>query len=870
VLRAGDVDGLWEPLQLDHEHDTVAGGTRVGQIGTELAQAGAFPETTVVGVRAGGTSAHSSLQGGTALGLEAYVDGRGAVAVGVFALAAESPAEPFTAGAVALGWDSTAAGSGVALGARSAAISGQVGIGKATSGIGTGALSLGTGARAGVDGIALGRGAGTTSRGAPGSIGVGAGAQWGLPGDTVHTAVLLGAHDGSTRETTYPNPLGSQSESPWEEFTPTLGFAADTIQLQRHLTWLIDVDRLDVGGNATIGGREARLGFYGATPRTRATISDDEPCTGIAALDNLIYALRDLGLLGYRTEALMDYRATDLLTRYRSDDVVTTWPEHFGRDVALAVDPTAGPTFRPEAFDVNDRAAVAFYNSFYCRRATPLQQMRGSVLLPLAKHFVVVAEHNDDFADREGLFNLHSGVDVPADQVLTSSDYRQNRWSGRNIARYERDGIDQSANLRAHPDHDHVHAVTATTTWPHATPILGGARDETNPNAEGDSWSGSVAQFVGMDGSWNANAARSMAVGLGFVLGVQQDDRWIEENAQDFLTTQHDPLSGTYIFWEDDYRDSYRGRVWGKVRELPAAIRHRSFIDLQDADRIDYEGPLCGYWYDCPQPLECEVIVVCRDGDWDDDDGVDFVFGPFALNNSGTWSMGDQWCRRGRKRCYVRRRDNHQVVCRSWDRRDDCGDDIAVHVYSGNTLEDVVPLWGDRTFSARVRQTGHKVARIYDGATLIGSTDWQDQGLPRSLVFHPSDPDVDPETVADRAHTYEVALAVLAFTEMGDWWNRRRARTILAALGSVQATDGSFKEWYLGTEADQGSGGNVDLHAMSWLILAVLRYQQVTGDDQFLSLATKAGDYLKGRQISSGAGQGSLRGFAHIAGATTL
>jgi hypothetical protein len=875
VLCTDGTDGFWKPLRFPHEHATVApGGIRTGTIPTDLAQAGAFDDTTAVGVRAGGSSAHSSLRRATALGLEARVGGRGGTALGAFSSAAESPTAPWSDGGVAIGRAAVAQGSGVALGVSSTASDAQVAIGRATSGTGSGAVSLGAGARAGQQGLALGSGTGTSARGNPGSIGLGAGAQYGLPGDTGHTAVLLGAHDGSVRTTSYPNPDASQSESPWEEFAPTLGFAADTVQLQRHLTWLIDVDRLDVHRHATVGGREANLGFYGATPRTRATIADDEPCTGIPALDNLIYALRDLGLLGYRTEALLDYRAADLLPRYRDGDVITAWPEHFGRDVALAVDPTAGPTLREHDWDMHGRATAAFFNAFYCRRAAPLQQMRAPVLLPFAKHFIAVAEHNDDFGEREGLVNLHSGTNVAADQVLTSADYRRNRWSGLNIGHYERDGLDQSANLRAHPDLDHVHQVTATTVWPHGSPILGGPRDETGQGSPGDSWSGSVAEIVALDSSWTPEKARSMSVGLGFLYGVKQDDRWIDENARDFLITQHDPRSGVYLFWDDDYADSYHGRVWGSVRELPAPIRHRSYIDLQDADRVDYDGPLCGYWYDVSSPLDCEVIVLCRQGDWDDDDETDEVFGPFALNNSGTWSMGDLWCRPGRKRCYVRRRDNHSVICRSWDRRDDCGEDVAVRVYSVTggveTLEDTVPLWGDRTFSARVRHSGHKVARIYDGATLIGSTDWQEQGLPRSLVFHPSDPDVDPEVVGDRAHTYEVALAVLAFTEMDTWWDRRRARTILGALRSVQAVDGSLKEWYLGTEADQGSGGNIDLHAMSWVILAVLRYQQVTGDGQFLTFATKLGDYLKGAQIGSGPGQGSLRGFAHTAGATNL
>lgn len=870
VLSATDEGGYWNPLKFRHEHETVAGGTLTGETVITL-QTGAFPDSTVIGVRAGGRDAHSTLQRATALGCEARVSGRETIALGARSSATESPAAPWQDGALALGWLSAAQGSGVALGAQSTATHAQVVVGRLTTGTGTGALAVGPGARAGQNGIALGNGTGTTARGNPGSIGVGAGAQYGLPDDTTHTAVLLGAHDGSTLETTYPNPTASQSESPWEEFTPVLGFSADTIQIQRHLTWVLENAGLSVTGDATLGGREARLGFYGKTPRTRATIGDDEPTTGIPALDSLIYALRDLGLLGQRSVASMTYRAADLLPTHLTGDVVVGWPEHLGRDLAVAMDPTAGPTFDDDDRDIEDRPALRFLNTFYCRRSAPLQQMRGSVLLPRLKHFVVVAEHNDDFADREGLVNLAiDGTDDPALQVLTGSAYRQNRWSSLGISRYERDGLDQTGNFKAHPDHDHVHQVTSATTWPHATPILGGPRDRDNLGEVGDSWSGSVAEVVGLDPSWTVDKARSMAVGLGFLYGIKQDDRWLTENARDFLVTQHDPRSGVYIFWDDDYRDSYLGRVHGTVKELPGPIRHRSYIDLQDADTIDYDGPLCGYWYDVPSPLDCEVVILCRQGDWDDDDEDDVVFGPYALNNAGTWSTGDKWCQRGHKRCYVRRRDNHDVICRSWDRRDDCGDNIAVKIYSGTTLEGTVPLWGDKSFSCRVTHTGHKVARIYDGVTLIGSTDWQEQGLPRTEVYHPADPDVDPEVVGDRAFTYEVALAVMAFCQMDSWWDRRRARIILSALESVQESDGSLKEWYLGTEADQGEGGNADLHAMGWVILAALRYQQVTGDDDFLPFAQRLGDYLKGAQIVSGAGQGSLRGFAHSAGSVPL
>lgn len=864
---------FWKPLRVDHEHETVAPrSVLVGASSLRLRQAGSFTDTVTVGSDSGGWGAASSLKNAVAIGSMVDAYGRGGVAIGREANATEQHDSPWSSASVALGRTSDATAGAVAVG--TAAVAGIKGtaIGAAARATSSQGVALGTGARPGLDGIAIGTGAGSQSSGMQGSTGLGAGAQYGLPSSTDpgDTATLLGAFD-PTRARVFPwaNPYGSQSESPFDEYAPTMSFTGRTVQLQRGLEWLADVAAVQVQGDATLGGPDSRLGFLGAVPQAKPSLSDDEPSSGNAALDNLIFALRDLGLLRYRTEASMLYRADDMRGQYLDADRVTSWPERFGSDVATAV-PGQPPSYRASDPSFNGQPTVRFDNSVYRRSTRPIAELRGSKLLPNEKHYIVVANHEgDQFGLNESLLSLSylSGVVADEDQVLTG-EYGTGRWRPENLARLEVDGLNQTSNRSAGLPGAHVYAATNPGTWPHARPVIGGPRD----NSSGwDRWSGNVAELVGMDATWEPQHVRSMAAGLAFKYSINQPDSALRQPSRDFLITQHDPMNGTLVFFTKDYSDSYVGKVQGRATRVPKPVIFVPFISIYIAFSIwSFRGSLLGNWGNLAIGVASvyEVAVTVKIGDLDEDGDLDVdvdvdveretYVGIFALNNNFTWSMGQLSSRFGYKICRIRHRVTKVVTCISGDPPFRY-QDTDVNVYTTKSdgtlrLESTTPLWGDGTFKTWTKNPGKKVARVVERSTgnTMGTTEYQEKALPRTSLYASDDPEVSFAN-RDKAWTYESALTALAILEMPVQY-QYRARHILSTLQLVCNDDGSLNESYsavLPAKAARPPGESPGRWGAVWTILAVLRYQQVSGDGQFLPFARKLADFLGSQTLSS-------------------
>lgn len=894
LLSATDAnDGFWHPLRVDHEHEGVAPDAVVaGKIPRLLRQAGDYLGATALGAQSGGEFARSTLRSAAMLGLGTDANGRGTVAAGRAAYAAEAAVAPWHGGALALGRDSSAGTEGVALGANADAsvatgsgvslLGQQLSIGRDSLGSGPGSVSIGPASRAAQNGVALGARTGSTANGQPGSIGLGAGAQYGLPGDadTTHSAVMIGAYDPTVRTSfSWANPDDSQSESPLDEYKPQMQFAARTVQLQRHLQWLLNPVALQVGGDAVLGSRSGLLGFHGSTPVAKATIGDDEPGSGLSALDNLVYVLRDLGLIGYRTEPMVTYRASDMRTAYRSGDLVPRWNEHFGTEVAASVG-GAHPRFTVDNTAFNDHASVDFDNGVYRKSTKPVQELRGPNLLGTAKHYAVVANHvGPAFGLNEGLFNLVGGAQAANDDsVLMSDTVGSTTWQLPNVNRYLMDGLDQTANRQAGLPNPHVYRVSNQVTWPHSQAIIGGPRDQSPRNWDG--WSGSIAEIVGMDDTWSENQVRSMTNGLMFKHGIAQSPDAMRTPAQNFVVKQHDPASGPMIFWQQDYSDSYLGKVYGSCVNVPKLIYYVPFISIYlYFDFFYFRGGLLGNWGNISIAIDYEVEVSVYIGDFDGDgdfdarvdvdiefnEEIEISMGRFALNNNLTWSMGQIGCRTGHKICRVRNKHTREIICIS-----SCPphrySDVEVRIYSTNSfgalvLEGTSTLWGDGTFVAKVTHTGHKVARIYEISTgqILGSTEWQERALPRTTVYATDDSDVST-AAKDTASSYTAALSALVFTEM-DQAYRYRARTVLSSLAAVVNDDGSLNDTYSASapvKTARAGGALPSVRGATWAIMAVLRYWGVTGDGQHLPFAQKLANYLLTLQATSGAAQGSI------------
>jgi hypothetical protein len=875
----------WKPLRVDHEHEGIApGSTRLGDTPVGLRQSGAYDESTVLGAGSGGWGAASSLRRAVMVGYRSDSYGRQTVAVGREAFAEEGDSSPWLDGAIAVGFRATASSEGIALGGSSWAygVPGATATGVDAIAIGTGSratdtegISLGRGAIPGQGGVALGRSTGSLSHGPPNSIGIGSGAQYGLPStsDPAHTAVLIGPADPLRPfRTIYANPASSQSESPWEEYLPTMQFTGRTVQVQRHLNWHAVIAALQVLGDATVGGLDGLLGFFGANPRVQGPVGEDEPCSGITALDNLIYALRDLNLIMARTEPVMLYRSEDLRYQYGSGEKIVNWPEHFGRDIALPVT-TDGPTIHTKDWggdwDWNFHPTIIFNNSIYRRATRPVNEMRGQNILPRTQHFIAFGEHYmQTLGQREGIVNLTTPwyVDPSEGQVLMGEGYDTTRWDLANsINRYERDALNQTSNRETGwlPD-CHAWQVDRAGTWPYGRPIIGGPRE----NTQGfDRWSGAITELVGMDNTWPVASVQSMTKGLMFKYHIGQQNSWMWDPAHEFLIKQHDPLNGTMVFWDCDYPDYFIGKCYGRATRVPKPIAFIPFISIYVTTNLfSFRGSLSGLFGNLSVSIasqyEVQVSVMTRDvdGDGDLDVAVNFDVerethvGVFALNNNLTWSMGRTNINYGYKVCRIRHRVTKATVCIS-------GDppyrylDTEVRVYSTKSdgsllLEGTSPLWGDGTFNVRVHNKGKKIARVVEVSTgnTLGTTEWQEKALPRTQLYADDDSE---QTFAkrDEAQTRPTAHAVLGLLELPNpnWW---RPRAVLRSLKNAANTDGSLNTAYSAVLPERFTGTK-DLNGTIWVGLAILRYQQIVGDEEMLPWARQLADWVETQTLAT-------------------
>lgn len=922
IFQATGSDTIdWAPIRIEHEHAAVAAGTvRAGDIPLQQSQVGAFADTTTVGVQAGSVSEPGSIIGAASFGFQAVAAAQGGVAIGAASNVLEDPFSPWTGGGVALGAGATAGMLSVVVGDGASAdahvdqlttsflglnpeivdvIFGfDLAIGitdpltvtlgqhhEATQAVGTSValgshaladgagIAVGPGAQAGRSGVALGGLTGSLSHGAPGSVGVGWGSQYGLPSDTDNQfpAVLLGAHDPRVNPTfLWANPNASQSESWMVEFLPTMQFDGSTVQFQRHLQWLINAVALQVRGDCTLGGPGGTVGFYGRPPVGQVSVGDDEPGSGLPALDSLIFALRDLGLLAARSEAMMIYRVADLASTYLDDDQVTLWPEHRGRDVAHVV---RDSVIYDEDDGYNGFPALEFHNDKWSKWSDHLQQLRATTRLPPARHFIVVADHDDDsFGLREGLFNLAMPDGEPDSKALVlAADPDVKRTWQKSYTYYEVDGLDQSLNKRIKkldPDDRHVYLVSNDNLWPRAMPIIGGPPDS---SSRSDSWSGTITEVVGMDATWDKQHAHWMSTGLDFLYSIHEDDYdyYIAVPSQNFLQMQHDPVLEAKIFWDhdDECEDWSGGRVYGYVENAPDSVVSVPYVKIHDTFEVyAYTGPCSGYWSDIDDWDLCELVLISKDESFDSDTGTETIVGVYALNGNGTWSTGKDYCPRGYKRVVVREKITRKLKVINGT-LPTALDDLEVRIYSTKDngddldegddgplrLEDTVPLQGDRTFSGRVRHHQRDlIARLYQISTdtIMATTEKQSSCLPRTTIYAADDPDTSPATV-DRAGTYETALAVMAFMgmEKKDW---NRSRRILKNLMKVQNDNGSLNESYSSDLPGSSFTAPVSLRGCVWTILAELRYEWFRGDDAYRDLATGLGDYLLTRQQASG------------------
>lgn len=94
-----------------------------------------------------------------------------------------------------------------------------------------------------------------------------------------------------------------------------------------------------------------------------------------------------------------------------------------------------------------------------------------------------------------------------------------------------------------------------------------------------------------------------------------------------------------------------------------------------------------------------------------------------------------------------------------------------------------------------------------------------------------------------QSYIYDQALAVIAFTNEGDFQN---AKKLLSALKTLQKDDGSlYFSYYLDGQSDYPSLGDKRFAgAISWVALAAVTYQHHSQDRQFVGFNRKILNYL--------------------------
>jgi hypothetical protein len=101
----------------------------------------------------------------------------------------------------------------------------------------------------------------------------------------------------------------------------------------------------------------------------------------------------------------------------------------------------------------------------------------------------------------------------------------------------------------------------------------------------------------------------------------------------------------------------------------------------------------------------------------------------------------------------------------------------------------------------------------------------------------------------DQAYTYDQALAIIAFSLLGDYSN---ARVILDALSTIQNDDGSFYFAYSATSY-AGYSSKRPVGTNAWVVMAINYYTSLTGDSSYIPMARKCADwFLQYQDIDGG------------------
>jgi hypothetical protein len=746
----------------------------------------------------------------TAAGRGSVTAGESATALGAYAVARDLDG---TERATAIGSRATALGESAAAGTGSyASAPGAVAFGNYCLAQNN-AVTLGRLATAPTDGVAVGAAADASNDAVTGSVVLGAKAAVPTRADPV---VLVGS---------------PASGAP----VPDDGGAEGPALLFQQLCTVLAVGDLQVSGDLAVGGATKKIGFFGHAPAATKFVGDDEVASGIEALDSLIYALRDLGLIRTRKDAVARYSPETLAQTHQPGDQVRAWPDVQEGDPRLVTALGAEPRYTGTDPVVFDAATV------------PWEFLLTQYPIPGFRHVVVVAQHaSRSLRAKEGLAGV---FDQPQPLGRTTTS-----WDTTGLSRHTVDNVTQSPALPVDA-RKHVYRVTGTTDWrDDSLFILGASAAPLTPG-----WWGSVAEAGLFDSSWTERAASSYVAGLMFTHNIAQASDWLTAPALDLLRRQQGDTLSVDIFLDQDFPSTsakrmVQGRVKGFQGITTKAVPLIRLWNFTVSISYTYDGNVSGYWsyLSNPQNYYVELYSFPQGftGTWD----AAALVGRFSLNASGTWSTGTKRVRRGAKRWRLVLKSNlTPVTIDDWV--PGAYYDTAVRIYTvddtgARTLESTVPLQGDGTWLGTTAHEGRVVAELVRRSTgvLYATTD---RHLPVDVITRAADADFVDASVRGSIRT--AALAVLAYAGAGrQYW--AIAGDILRALRLLQAADGSLYTAYdvMANEVEP-LGTDVSTRDLAWVGLAALRLGAVTGDPaRFEPLVLGIADYLAAQRGETG------------------
>lgn len=771
------------------------------------------------------TSTPTGLDDTTAAGRSSTAAGRGATALGGSARAQEADGH---AGAVAMGWSSTALGESLAIGRGAGALTpSSIGVGSEAAPLSDG-VAVGDHARAGIEGVALGALVDATGSADDGSVLLGARAS--VP-RTIGSCVVVGA------------------EQTGQLAPDVTGIDGVALVVQALLSVSAPGD-LQVQGGAACGANDALVGFFGATGTASIFIGEEEVASGIEALDSLIYALRDLGLIRSRKDAVARYVPEAVHRTHQVGDQVKEWPD---------VDAE-----RPRQVTALYREPVitSTNSMFFDATRTPWEFTLSERPLASFRHLVVVAQHHTTTVrPTEGLAGTYiqrfTDRLVPhAIQPLTRSG---TGWITAGLSTFAVDGRIENpfATLDARR---HVYRVTHQDKWHDASLLLGASAAD-----GGTGWWGGIDEVAALDDSWREHEVVSYTAGLSFLYDTRFAAQWLTEAALGFVRSQQGENSSVAIYLDRDYPSTTERRlVRGSVKGFQGVnINSVPLIRLGNPSihgSYSYDGALSGYWQYLSSPQDYWIEVYSFSAEFTGTWNTSALVGRFALNSAGTWSTGQHHVPRGNKRWRLVLRSNlSPVAIDEWV--PGAYYDTAVKIYTvtddgTHTLEATVPLQGDDTWLGVTTHAGRIVAELCRRSTgaVLATTDHH---LPLDVVPRAGEPDYT--TALLRGSIRTAALAALAYTAAGRYlW--ARAGDILWTLTLLIEEDGSlFATYDVTTDPPTPLGADVFAVDLAWVGIAALAFGETVGDPtRFEPLVFGIAEYLVSQQDAGDGGTGSI------------